>query len=314
MEMDVCPTPIIFMVFNRPETTLLVFRAIAAARPAKLLLIADGARAGKEGEDERCRQVREIVSRVDWPCEVFRNFADQNLGCGERVISGLDWAFSLVEEAVILEDDCLPDPSFFPFCSEMLERYRNDHRVAMIAGSNCLGPALKTEYSYFMSKWSHIWGWATWRTAWSRYDRSLSTWPEVKRSGILNEIFYAKTGVRFWTRIFDSMHDGTGPNTWDYQWYYTNLIQGSLSIVPSCNLIRNIGFGPDATHTFTATSCPSQEVEKLAFPLAHPPYVTSLRSMDILDQKIWGCRVPGLHVRITNKMRRMLGKLRSLLG
>src|SRR6185437_15111082 len=157
-------TPVTMFVFRRPDTTRRVFEAIAAIRPKCLLLVADGARSNKPGEEEACRQVREIISRVDWTCEVLTNFSACNLGCKQRMISGLDWVFSLVEEAILLEDDCLPHPSFFPYCQELLQRYREDDRVAYISGVNLVGKYLHTTDSYFFSEIGGIWGWATWRT------------------------------------------------------------------------------------------------------------------------------------------------------
>jgi len=279
-------TPVVFIIFNRPKPTRLVFDAIAATRQKKLFLIADGPRPNKDGEAEACEEVRKIVSAVDWPCEVVTNFSEKNLGCKERIISGLDWVFSIVEEAIILEDDCLPDPSFFPYCAELLGRYRGDARFSMIAGTNFVEGQLETEYSYFYSQMIHIWGWATWREAWQRYDRHLRNWPEIKRAGLLSEVFDSLRTVRYWTRVFDSMFDGTGPDTWDYQWVYTSLMNNSLSIVPCVNLVTNIGFGPDATHTVAADTAQSLQSGSLSFPLKHPPGIVPLRRMDRYDQKI----------------------------
>src|ERR1039458_3906226 len=145
-------TPIIFMVFNRPDHTSQVFELIEAMRPQKLLVIADGPRQGRPQEAQACAKVRSIATNVSWPCEVITNFADENMGCGRRIASGLNWAFDLVEEAVILEDDCLPDPTFFQFAAEMLEMYRNDERVAAITGTNIVEDSLHWPYSYYFSR------------------------------------------------------------------------------------------------------------------------------------------------------------------
>lgn len=298
-------TPIAFIVFKRPDTTSRVFDAISRVRPAKLLLIADGPRNNQPDEADACRQVRSIISRVDWPCEVLTNFSATNLGCCERVVSGLNWVFSLVDDAIILEDDCLPDPSFFPFCREMLNLYRENTSVSMVSGYTALSKYLTTKYSYFASRWTHIWGWATWRRAWARYDRKLESWPEVKESGILHEVFATQSGANFWIQIFDKMHSGNGPDTWDYQWFYANLVHNSISIVPRVNLIENIGFTPDATHTANSEGVPSQNTYRLDFPLAHPPSLVPLRSMDILDQKIWNWHTPNIPQRTLNKLMHM---------
>lgn len=304
-----CRTPIVFIVFNRPEHTRRVFQRIAQVRPTQLLVVADAARTARPGEDLLCREVREIATRVDWPCKLQTNFATENFGCRQRVITGLNWAFEQVEDAIILEDDILPDPSFFPFCEAMLDRFRNDSRVSMITGFNIVQDHLRTEYSYFFSRLTHIWGWATWRRAWLQYDEHLSHWPEIRDSGLMAELFPVPAHRRFWTRIFDQMHNGTGPNTWDYQWMYTNLMTGSLSIVPRVNLIENIGFGPGATHTSDASAAPQVKAQQLPFPLAHPPAMVPLAGMDRLDQELSGCRIPGLHRRAIHKLKRELPTL-----
>ncbi len=268
-------TPVAMIVFNRPETTRRVFDAVAAARPARLLLIADGPRPDRAGEAERCAEVRNIVTAVDWPCEVDTNFAERNMGCRRRVISGLDWVFSRTEEAIILEDDCLPDPSFFLFCAEMLERYRDQPQVAYVAGFNPLQDELPLSSSYYFSQVACIWGWATWRRAWQEYDEHMRGWPEVKAAGTLDLLFPRRRVVAFWTHVFDGMHDGTGPNTWDYQWSYTCWVRNWLGIIPGRNLIQNIGFGGDATHTTAGDPARTLAAQPLRFPLRHPPAITA---------------------------------------
>jgi len=246
--------PIVFLVFNRPETTAQVFAAIREARPARLLLIADGARPDRSGEAELCEQVRRIIDHVDWPCFVEQNYSEQNMGCRERIVTGLDWAFSLVEEAIILEDDCLPHPDFFRFCSMMLERYRDDHRVMMVGGTNYLLDSLKLSDSYLFSRYFAIWGWATWRRAWKLYDRSMSNWPRLRREKQLDSFYHQRFMVRHLTTLFDMVASGR-LNTWDVQWFYSCLFNNALSIVPGVNLISNIGVsgthtGSDTIHQF----------------------------------------------------------------
>jgi hypothetical protein len=284
-----------------------VFEAISKVKPAKLLLVADGPRLGREKEAEACRLVREIVTRVDWPCEVSKNFSESNLGCEERMVSGLNWVFSLEEEAIILEDDCLPDLSFFPFCQELLERYRGDNRIAYISGDDVVKRYIKPVDSYYFSRIGGIWGWATWRSEWRRYDRYLSDWPELKKQRMLEEIFDEPKAVKFHTLIFDAMHEKRGPDTWDYQWVYTNLKNNSLVIVPNVNLIANIGFGEGATHTmrgdprFMLAACP------IEFPLRHPSNLIPLRSLDRL--RIQDQLPPSILDRIRNRIRMGGGKL-----
>ncbi len=273
-------TPVVLVVFNRPEQTTRVFAAVASARPSRLFLVADGPRANHPGEAERCEMVKQIVSAVDWPCQVETNFAVENMGCGQRVISGLNWVFSLVEEAIILEDDCLPDPSFFPFCRELLHRYRGDSRIAAITGTNLVERYVKTPCSYYFSQIGGVWGWATWSSQWKSYDESLKMWPSLRGANALAEIFDRPRDIAYWTRVFDTMYDGRGPDTWDYQWAYTNLFSNRLTIVPRVNLVANIGFGEGATHTSTADSRLLPKLKSIEFPLRHPDALIASRSLD----------------------------------
>jgi hypothetical protein len=264
-------TPVAFIIFNRPDTTDRVFQAIRQAQPQQLLVIADGPRADRPGEAEKCAATRAIIDRVDWECEVLTNYSDTNLGCKYRVSSGLDWVFSEVEEAIILEDDCLPDPSFFLFCQTLLEKYRDDARIMVINGNNFLPERKQVAESYYFSKYVHIWGWATWRRAWRHYDVDMSSWPALRDQGLLNILFDDPVEQEYWRKIFDEVSDGK-IDTWDYQWTYSCWLQSSLNIIPDVNLISNIGFRSDATHT-TGDS-PWSEMPLGTINLSsHPPFV-----------------------------------------
>ena len=186
------------IIYKRPELTEKVFARIAQARPQKLFLIADGAK--DEKEVELCMRTRAMVEKVDWPCEVFKNYADKNMGCRRRTSSGVSWVFDHVEEAIIFDDDCVPDLSFFPFCSELLERYRSDTRVMHISGNNFQKGIRRSSYSYYFSAYAHSWGWATWRRAWKLYDAEMTFWPAFKRMRGLEQIFRRKKEIVFWER------------------------------------------------------------------------------------------------------------------
>ncbi len=293
-------TPVAFIVFNRPELTRRVFAAIAAVRPSHLFLIADGPRSNRPGEAQVCEEVRKIISAVDWPCKVETNFSEANLGCRRRMISGLNWVFSLVEEAIILEDDCLPDPTFFPYCSELLEKYRHTHQIGMISGFNHVPDFFPYHSSYFFTKMVSIWGWATWRRCWQLYDENLINWPEIKREGLLKNLFQDQRSAEYWTRVFDAMHDGTGPNAWGYQMVYSCWIQNWLTIVPRRNLIQNVGFGEDATHTSKVDPILPVDTGALAFPLSHPPAITDWPERTMKMQKRF--YTPSLLLRIRRKI------------
>jgi hypothetical protein len=259
-------TPVVFIIFNRPDVTQRVFNVIARAKPSKLLVIADGPRDHKSGEAEKCYLTRAIIHQVNWQCEVLTNYSDENLGCKERIVSGLNWAFKEVEEAIILEDDCLPDPSFFRFCSDMLERYRHDKRIGMISGDNFLPQDWISDSDYYFSRYSHIWGWATWRRAWVEYDPEILTWPSLREENWLKSLALENSEQQYWGKMFDKVH-AAEIDTWDYQWVFTCWLRGMLSVMPKVNLISNIGFGKDATHTKGGSIYANLPTQSIQFPL-----------------------------------------------
>ncbi len=266
-------TPVALIIFNRPDTTKRVFEAIREAKPPKLLVIADGPRADRPGEAEKCAATRAIIGSVDWECEVLTNYSDVNLGCKIRVSSGLDWVFSEVEEAIILEDDCLPEPSFFPFCEELLERYRDDSRIAVISGLNLQFGRQRTDYSYYFSIYNHCWGWASWRRAWENFDYDMKLWTLVRDNGWLKDILQDDDLVKCFIRIFQDVYNGK-INSWAYRWMLSCWLQGQLSVLSNINLISNIGFCEDATNTKHSVSILSNmATQKLEFPLHHPPFM-----------------------------------------
>ena len=214
-----------------------------------MLVIADGPRPDHPSDIEGCKTARAVIERVDWDCEVLTNYSEANLWCKARVSSGLDWAFQNVEEAIILEDDCLPHPTFFRFCEELLERYRDDERIALISGTNLQIVQKKNPYGYYFSHYPMVWGWATWRRFWKHYDVNIKRWPEPRNSGLIESILGNKEVVyHYWRKVFDAMYKGK-IDTWDYQVVFTTWLQRALAIIPRVNLVSNIGFGGAATHT-----------------------------------------------------------------
>ena len=268
------------MLFNRPDATQRVFEEIRRVRPPKLLVVADGSRAERTCEAEKCESVRAIIDTVDWPCEVLKNYSEVNLGCKVRMSSGIDWVFEQVEEAIILEDDCLPHPTFFRFCQELLEYYRDDLRIAQISGCNFQFGLRRNEDSYYFSRYNHVWGWASWRNRWRGcYDVAMSHWPKIRDEGWLLDMLCSKTEAARWREIFDDVHQGK-IDTWDYQWTFACWLQGRLTVLPNLNLISNIGFGTDATHTKTANKFANIPSECMLFPLKHPIGIVINRIMD----------------------------------
>ncbi|MBR8839336.1 MAG: glycosyltransferase family 2 protein [Stigonema ocellatum SAG 48.90 = DSM 106950] len=280
-------TPVAFMIFKRPDSTEKVFEAIRQAKPPKLFVIADGPRVDRPNEAEKCEAARAIIERVDWDCEVIKNYSDTNLGCAKRISSGIDWVFSNVEEAIILEDDCVPHPTFFYFCEELLEKYRFDTRIASISGQNVQFGRRRTEYSYYFSLYNHCWGWASWRRAWQHFDIYLKLWPEIQAKGYLNDILRDPQAVKYWSKIFQSVYEKPLANIWDYQWTFACWLQNSLAILSNVNLISNIGFGSDSTHFTSKKVSPYMNMpsEAMEFPLKHPPFIFQNVNADIFTHR-----------------------------
>lgn len=240
-------TPVALIIFNRPDTTRLVFEEIRKAQPQKLLVIADGAREHKVGEAEKCAMTRAIIDGVDWQCDVLTNYSDKNLGCKQRVSSGIDWVFEQVEEAIILEDDCVPDQTFFRFCQEMLARFKCDERIMMISGTNLAWDSDHND-PYYYSRYPHIWGWATWRRVWDKYDVDMIALPDLLNDEVFIRSFENPNEYKHWAKVFNSVCNGK-VDTWDAQVVYLAFMNSMSTVYPSGNFIKNIGFDSNATHT-----------------------------------------------------------------
>ncbi|MBM4126892.1 MAG: glycosyltransferase family 2 protein [Nitrospira sp.] len=295
--------PVAFIIFNRPDTTERVFAEIAKAKPPKLLVVADGPRENRAGEAEKCAATRAIIDRVDWDCEVLRNYSDRNLGCKRRVSGGIDWVFEQVEEAIILEDDCLPDPTFFRFCQEMLERYRHDARVGMISGNNFFLGKFAIAESYYFSRYTHIWGWATWRNRWQgMYDVDMTDWPRVRDEDELKA--WVGQEAHYWAESFEKTYRGH-IDTWDHQWSFCNFAHRRLSVMPAVNLISNIGFGVEATHTIGIGPLANLPTMPIRFPLTHPHNLQRHQVADAINYK---------HTHSSTRLwRRILGRIKLIV-
>lgn len=260
-------TPILFLIYNRPDLARAVFERIRQWQPQYLFIAADGPRAERPRDIELTRASRALADEVDWDCEVQVRFNDRNLGCLDAVSGAITWFFEHVDAGIILEDDCLPDPSFFPFCAKLLERYRDHLEVMHIGATTPIGlPEFGS--SYYFSRYNRIWGWATWKRAWSHFDRNLSEWPSIKASGGHRKYFDIDEERELWERNWDSVR--ATMDTWDFQWFFCRLMNG-LGIVPHVNLVSNLGFRSDATHTVNPGSDLAKlPTQSIAFPLKHP--------------------------------------------
>lgn len=265
--------PIVLFLFNRPALTAQVFAVIRQVRPAQLFLIADGPRLTHPRDPDLCAAARQVVATIDWPCTVHRLYSATNLGCGQRIASGLDWVFAQVEAAIILEDDILPDPSFFPFCQELLTRYHADARIAYISGYNALGGWAGQGASYFTCRHGSIWGWATWRRAWQHYDFTLDRFRTWDVAAILARHLADPEHAAHQAWLF-AHYRGVAIDTWDIQWTLSCLLTGGLCLMPSHNLVKNLGFQTEATHTIDPGDMRTALARAtLPLPLVHPTAV-----------------------------------------
>ena len=241
--------PILFLVFNRPDTTKKVFERIRETRPSRIFIGADGPRPGQQGEKEKCEEVRNIILKgIDWPCEVKTLFRDKNLGCGLAVSGAITWFFENVEEGIILEDDCVPNASFFNFCKVLIDKYRYAEQVKIISGNNFQMGNRRGGGSYYFSAYSHIWGWATWKRTWSQYNYRLTNLDNETFHQALNSYFTRKKEYNYWKKIFSNVRKGK-INSWAYPLSFSIWNTNGVNIVPNTNLVSNIGFGEKATHT-----------------------------------------------------------------
>ncbi len=298
----------LFLVFNRPETTRQVFKEIKRAKPPRLYVAADGPRESKFGEVELVEEVRKISTNVDWDCEVKILFREENLGCKFSVSNAISWFFDNEEQGIILEDDCVPSQSFFWFCEELLKKYKDDSNIYLISGDGRGSEIKSMKGDYGFSKYPLIWGWASWARVWRKYDVHINDWKNNRI--IIEKRFLSNRKMNiYWGEIFDKVSAGE-INTWDYQLVYLLLVDSAQCIVPRLNLITNIGFGIDATHTINfdrhSANIPRFEIN---FPLIHFEDLDSGDGINRrLEQKVFGNRSIGIKIknRILNILSRQL--------
>ncbi len=244
--------PLLLIAWRRPHTLRQVIDAIRPVAPTRLYVACDGPNPERSGEAEKVAATRAVIEHeIDWPCQIERLYSDENQGCRLGVSRAITWFFEQVEEGIILEDDCVPHPDFFPYCTTLLERYRHDTRVWCISGNNFQNGQWRGDGSYYFSRYNHCWGWASWRRCWLHYDAELSQWPALRDSGLMEAIFDDPLERIYWSGIWQQLIDAGQPDTWDYQWTFTSIVNGGLATLPNCNLVGNVGFGPDGTHTTT---------------------------------------------------------------
>lgn len=273
-------TPVAFFTFNRLDSAQQVFERIRQAKPERLYLVSDGPRSNKEGEDKKVEEVRDyILSNIDWDCEVFKNFATANMGCGRRMASGISWVFEHEERAMFFEDDCVPDPSFFRYAQELLEKYADNDEVMLISGNNQIAYLDTIPGDYGFSHQANIWGWASWRSTWKDYDFDIKSWPENRKNPVWKEIYNRKAR---WTLLAEFDHVcNKAYDIWDYQFSYQIGLRKGYCIIPKYNLVSNVGFtNAEYTHTSSMPEWMDQSSRSMTFPINHPDKVEWTRKYD----------------------------------
>lgn len=304
--MDHKSPPILFLVFNRPDLTERVLTRIRDVQPSRLYIAADGPRPSKPGESELCDRTRRAAEAIDWPCEIHKLYRESNLGCRIAVSEAIAWFFQQEPEGIILEDDVLPDLSFFPFAAEMLERYRDDPRIAVVNAASFARLSLNPSASYYFTRFPLIWGWASWRRTWDRYDIHLARWPESKDR--INSHLPTRAAARCFTSAFEQTKAGK-IDTWDYQLAHSVFERGSICISPRVNLVENIGFDDRATHTAAGTS-PTADfpIQEITFPLSHPQVAFDSPADRQIAARFY-TEPTAIHQRVIAKAKRILRRI-----
>lgn len=295
--------PVIVCVFNRPALTKRLFAALAEVCPNQLFVVADGPRPGNDQDPALCRDtIGAVEAGTTWGCRTAWNVAAVNLGCKRRIQTGLNWAFEQVERAIVMEDDCIPDNSFFPYCAELLERYAEDRRVYSIVGTSPLAGRGGRGFdfgtrSYVFSRYTLSWGWATWQRAWAMNDPDVEAWAALRDTDWLAGVLRDPLAILRWRAVFDNAHAGF--DTWDYAWTFSCWKNNALAIHPTANVVSNIGFGPDATHTWARTPFAELPTRPLTDPLRHPRDVERNHAYDeALEQAFFSGSRPELLAKV----------------
>lgn len=289
MKEEFYTVPILFIIFNRFSETKEVFERIRLRKPINLYIAADGPRENIEGEREICNAIKLwVIQNIDWNCTIYTLFRDKNLGCGKAPAQAITWFFEQVEEGVILEDDCVPNDSFFTFCRDLLVRYRYNQRVSAISGNNFhYNQPMVLEPDYYFSSFPSSWGWATWRRAWLGFDIAITSWNSIKNKTVLRSTFKEKKYYLWWEQKFNWIYTEQPQDMWDFQFHFHSMMKKQLAIIPRVNLVSNIGHGINATHFHNPDSyianIPTYE---LIFPLKHPSIIIRNYDADVYVQKM----------------------------
>jgi len=275
------PPPVVLIVFNRPETVARMLERLAVLRPPRLFVVGDGPRSDRPSDGARVAAVRSQIDGIRWDCDVTTDYAAENLGCRRRVVTGLNWVFRHVEEAIILEDDCLPTESFMGYARELLDRYRDDTRIGSVCGSLSVPRIPAIDGDYFFSRYNLFTGWATWRRAWRLYDDAMSAVEDGRLHDILTATFEQARARIYWEYILRRTRAGA-INSWGYRWMLSCWQNSMLGVFPRCTIVENVGFGGDATNTRRQAWYFQQAIGSLSLPLNHPQGVARRADIDRL--------------------------------
>jgi len=311
-------TPVLIIVFNRPNETKLLLELLEKVKPKYLYVSADGPRLNNSNDIVDCAITRDLITqKITWDCELKTLFRDKNLGCRFAPAEAITWFFSHVEKGLIVEDDCLLDLSFFNFAEEMLNFYEHNERVMHIAASSTIKLASNKSFSF--SIYPAIWGWATWKRAWEKFDISIPDWIGDKEKRNLPLYKRRKRIVSYFERRFDAVYNYTpldaiegGSNTWDYQWNYCLLKHDGVAIIPQNNLVKNIGFGSTATHTKDDNSpWANRETTPLTFPLVYPKKISTHKTDTLLENEFLNIKTTNIFYRAYNKVKKIINSIKS---
>jgi hypothetical protein len=275
-------TPVVLIIYHRPEMVANIIGSLRTVKPSKIFVIADGPKNRKD--KQKCEETRELIKLINWECKIYKNYSSKNLGLRKRVVSGLNWVFSKVDRVIILEDDLVIHKDFYKFCEQMLERYKNNSDIISIAGNNFIFGKHRIKASYFFSRYTYSWGWATWRSRWKLYKDNMNDWPRLKRQGSLKSVIKGSWRYIYWTKIFDLTYRRI-IDSWAYCFMYTSFVHKKYTVVPIVNLVSNVGAGKSATHTSVKSKALYVDIQNLAFPLKHPKKVEQDLVADSITEK-----------------------------
>ena len=298
-----CKSPVLIIVFNRPDFVENLIKILRAVKPRTIYIAADGPRDGVLKDLDKCLKVKNEIDKIDWECNIQKKYSETNLGCGVNPSEAISWALEDSEEVIILEDDCMPIIDFFKYSDELLELYRNDDRMMMISGNNHTFGNFQFNHSYEFSHHTQTYGWATWKRAWIKYDLNMTIWPEMGSLEWLEEKTGSKKSAKFWLRIFEMCYQKELQTAWDYQWTFCCWINNGLNIIPRVNLVTNVGFSSDGTHEIDPDHLISNvPVSPIDFPLTHPLKFNNNKKLDKVIQGV--IYTPPIYKRIFNKLLR----------